>query len=70
MYKDQRGWLYKVKSGIGEPKQWKVFYWKPRKDGNLSVGWHGSSLFKWGPTRMEAEQELLAVANERGWVLV
>lgn len=69
MYKDQRGWLYRVKSGIGKTC-WKVFYWKPRKDGNLSVGWHGSGIFKWWPTRLEAEQELRKVALERGWVLV
>lgn len=69
MYKDKRGWLYKVKSGISEPRQWKVFYWKPRKDGNLSVGWHGAHGFKWWPTKEEAAQELRNLAMLRGWVL-
>ena len=65
-YKDKRGWLFEVRSGIGED-QWKVFYWKPRKDGNLSVGWHGSKSFHWWPTKAEAEEELLSVAVAREW---
>ena len=69
MYKDERGWLYKVKSGIGED-QWKVFYWKPRKDGDLSIGWHGSRKFHWWPTRMQAEGELRSIALAQGWQLV
>ena len=69
MYKDKRGWLYKVRPGIGED-QYKVFYWKPRKDGCLLVGWHASRRFNWWPTRMEAEEELRSVALAQGWQLV
>lgn len=65
-YKDKRGYLYEVRPGIGE-NQWKVFYWKPRKDGDLSVGWHGSRSFHWWPTQTQAEGELMSVVMARGW---
>lgn len=62
-YTDDRGWKYKVMSGIGE--SYKARYQKPEKHGD--AGWHGLAAVPWRPTFQEAQADLDRLATERGW---
>ena len=63
-YQDNRGWKYKVMSGIGENK-FKARYQKPNKHGN--VGWKGLACVPWRSTFDEAQADLNEIAEKRGW---
>ena len=63
-YKDNRGWKYKVMSGIGEGR-YKARYQKPEKHG--SDEWKGLHAVPWRNTFDEAQEDLNRLALERGW---
>lgn len=60
-YVDDRGWMYRVMSGIGEGA-YKARYCKPDK-----AGWHGVQALPWRTTREEAQRDLDALAAKKGW---
>lgn len=63
-YVDDRGWKYKVMSGIGD-EQFKTRFQKPDQEGDL--GWKGVRSFKWRQTFDEAQSDLNEHAREKGW---
>jgi len=63
-YKDERGWKYKVFSGIGEGA-YKARYQKPEKTGNN--GWKGVGALPWRETFDKAQEDLNRYANEKGF---
>lgn len=63
-YKDQRGYKYKVMSGIG-PYAFKARYQKPEKTG--SDGWKGLAAVPWRETFEEAQADLDEYAQKKGW---
>lgn len=63
-YMDERGWKYRVMSGIGE-NQFKARYQKPEKHGE--TGWHGVAAVPWRSTETEAQTDLDQLAAKKGW---
>lgn len=63
-YIDSRGWKYRVMSGLGE-NTFKARYQRPEKHGN--VGWKGLTSVPWRKTFEEAQADLDALAEDRGW---
>lgn len=61
-YIDERGWKYKVMSGIGQ-NSFKARYQKPDKDG--SDGWKGLAAVPWRKTFDEAQADLNAYAKRK-----
>lgn len=57
---DERGWIYFVRSGIGE-NAYKTFYKKP--DGKVK----GCSMVEWKETFCEAQMELNNLAKKKKW---
>lgn len=51
-YIDDRGWKYRVMSGIGSDPAFKARYQRPEKQGD--VGWKGLAAVPWRTTREEA----------------
>lgn len=64
-YKDERGWKYKVMSGIGGDT-FKARYQKPDKHGDN--GWRGLAALPWRDNFDEAQADLNAYAKKKGWV--
>lgn len=64
-YIDERGWKYKVMSGIGE-NTFKARYQKPDKQG--STGWKGLAAVPWRKSFDEAQADLNAHAKKKGWI--
>ena len=64
VYIDNRGWKYKVMSGIGQDS-FKARYQKPDKQG--SDGWKGLAALPWRKTFDEAQADLNIYAKEKGW---
>ena len=65
MYVDQRGWKYKVMSGISG-NTFKARYQKPEKTG--TSGWKGLHAVPWRSTAEEAQVDLDAYAEKKGWI--
>lgn len=63
MYIDDRGWKYKVMSGIGQDS-FKARYQKPEKHGN--DGWKGLAAVPWRKSFDEAQSDLNAYAKRKG----
>ena len=63
-YIDDRGWKYKVMSGIGD-NSFKARYQKPEKTGN--TGWRGLAAVPWQKSFQEAQMDLDRLAAEKGW---
>lgn len=63
-YIDQRGWKYKVMSGIGQDR-FKARYQKPEKHG--LEGWKGVSSVPWREDFDSAQKDLNELANKKGW---
>lgn len=64
-YIDERGWKYKVMSGIGEKPAFKARYQKPEKSG--STGWKGLTALPWQPCFDLAQADLNAYAKKKKW---
>ena len=64
-YVDERGWKYKVMSGIGQ-NTYKARYQKPEKNGP-ETGWKGLAAVPWRTTFDEAQADLNAYAKKKGW---
>jgi len=63
-YIDERGWKYKVTSGLGE-NSFKARYQKPEKKG--SDGWHCLRSLPWRDTFDSAQGDLNIYADLKGW---
>ena len=63
-YIDERGWKYKVMSGIGG-NSFKARYQKTEKQG--MDGWKGLASVPWRETFDEAQADLNAYAKTKGW---
>jgi hypothetical protein len=61
VYLDKRGWQYFVRSGIGGDR-FKAFYRKPGQDGE-----HGYTRLSWRDSFGEAQVDLDALAEAKGW---
>ena len=66
VYKDERGWKYRVMPGIGGGA-YKARYQKTDHTGDY--GWKGVQRMKWWPTFEDAQSELDKKAAEKGWTL-
>ena len=64
-YIDDRGWKYKVMSGLGE-NNFKARYQKPDKHDAYS-GWKGVAAVPWRKSFDEAQADLNALAKKKGW---
>lgn len=62
IYKDGRGWEYKVVGGIGG-NTYKGRYKKPR-----TLSWKCMRALPWRKTQKEAEKDLAEYAKEKGWI--
>lgn len=60
-YTDQRGWKYKVMSGLGE-SNYKARYQKPGKS-----GWKCMKNLDWKKSFDEAQSDLNVMAEKKGW---
>ena len=63
-YQDSRGWRYRVMGGI-TADSFKARYQKPEHQG--STGWKGLAAVPWRRTRKEAQADLDALAERKGW---
>lgn len=63
-YIDNRGWKYKVMSGIGDDT-FKARYQRLEKQGD--VVWKGLASVPWRRTREEAQADLDQLAEKKGW---
>ena len=63
-YIDSRGWKYQVMSSFAE-NCYKARYQKPEKHGD--VGWKGLTSVPWRKTFEEAQADLDALAEKKGW---
>ena len=61
-YVDQRGWRYRVMTGIGE-NAFKGRYNKPGKS-----GWKGITVLPWRSTFDEAQADLNKLAKAKNWL--
>ena len=59
---DDRGWKYRVMSGIGE-NSYKARYQKPREK-----SWKGLHTVPWRKTFDEAQTDLNVLATQKGWL--
>ena len=65
IYKDHRGWKYKVMPGISGTT-FKGRYQKPDASGP-NVGWKGMRQLPWRKTAKEAQADLDRLAEKNGW---
>lgn len=63
-YIDSRGQKYQVMGGIG-PNTYKARYQKADRSG--SDCWHGVRSLPWRNTAEEAQSDLDAMAEKKGW---
>ena len=63
-YIDDRGWKYRVMSGLG-PDTYKARYQRADKQGD--VGWKGLAAVPWRKTPEEAQADLDQLAAKKGW---
>lgn len=63
-YTDDRGWKYKVMGGLGL-ETYKARYQKPEKTG--WDGWKGVQQLQWRKTFDQAQSDLNALAEAKGW---
>lgn len=65
MYKDKRGWRYKVMQGLGTPPVFKARYNKP-----CSKTWRCVRTLPWRETEEEAEKDLAGYAARHNMQVV
>ncbi|WP_317382504.1 hypothetical protein [Megasphaera stantonii] len=64
-YRDARGWLYQVMpDGVGG-YTYKGQYLKPG-----AISWHRMSQLPWRNTKAEAQADLDAYAEQKGWEVI
>lgn len=63
-YIDERGWKYKVMSGLGE-STFKARYQRPEKAG--STGWKGLTAVPWRESFDLAQSDLNTYAKKKNW---
>ena len=63
-FKDERGWLFFVREGLGE-SNYKTFFKKP---GQNSCG-HGYRNLPWRKSFREAQEDLNKLAQKKKWVV-
>ena len=63
-YTDERGWLYFVRSGIGDDT-YKAFYKKPNSNKQ-----RGCPMVEWQTTFMQAQIDLDQLAKKKNWQIV
>lgn len=63
---DERGWIYFVRSGIGE-SSFKGFYAKNEQDYRVGIRQHGIGALGWEKTFMEAQASLNEYAKKKKW---
>lgn len=61
-FKDERGWLFFVRKGLGE-SNYKTFFKKP---GQKTEG-HGYRNLSWQKSFREAQEDLNKLALKKGW---
>lgn len=67
-YCDSRGWKYRVMPGIGSDPAFKARYQKPAHQG--STGWKCLASVPWRTTAEEAQADLNALAEKKGWTRI
>lgn len=65
-YIDNRGWIYFVRSGLGE-NNYKGFYAKNIEDYRACHRQHGMRSLEWRKTFDEAQGDLNVYAEKKGW---
>lgn len=65
MYKDKRGWRYRVMSGIGMPPVFKGRYNKPNSD-----AWKCVRALPWRETKEEADKDLAEYAARHNMQII
>ena len=63
-YCDERGWKYRVMGGLGADC-YKARYQRPEHSG--STGWKCMKALPWRKTIREAQADLDALAEKKGW---
>lgn len=66
-YTDKRGWIYFVRSELGE-NQYKTFYRKPGK--KVGIGEHAYRNIPWQDSFDKAQMDLCKLAAKKGWAEV
>lgn len=66
IYTDCRGWIYFVRSGIGE-SNYKGFYAKNEEDYKSEHRQHGMRAMEWRKSFDEAQKDLNIYAEKKGW---
>lgn len=66
VYTDDRGWIYSVRSGIGQDC-FKGFYSRNEKDYVSSLRQHGMRALQWKKTFDQAQAELNKYAEKKRW---
>ncbi len=65
-YIDNRGWIYFVRSGLGD-NNYKGFYAKNIEDYKAGYRQHGMRALKWSKNFDEAQGDLNSYAEKKGW---
>ena len=66
LYTDNRGWIYYVRSGIGQGA-YKGFYAKNETDYKSGIHQHGMRMLGWCKTFDKAQSELNIYAEKKCW---
>lgn len=66
IYIDNRGWIYFVRPGLGE-NNYKGFYAKNIEDYKAGYRQHGMRSLEWRKSFDNAQKELNAYAEKKGW---
>lgn len=62
-FRDERGWGYRVQPGLGD-NNYKARY---NKQPDKETGWKCMARLPWRTSFDEAQQDLNALAKDRGW---
>ena len=65
IYRDSRGWKYKVMAGIN-CVSWKGRYQKPDRD-DPYIGWKCMRQLPWRNSKADAQADLDRLAEKNGW---
>lgn len=65
-WQDERGWVYHVRSGLGE-SQYKGFFTKESKDFNRGMKSHAMIAMTWREYFSQAQEDLNRHAKKKGW---
>ena len=62
-FRDRRGWGYRVMPGLAD----NTFKARYNKDPDKETGWKSMARLPWRKSFDEAQQDLNALAKDRGW---